>query len=255
MEKSGINVHITEVVFGHEFVGLRWLQIFCRALQWSRNRQDSLQSKFCFNFYSRRRDFFHNWIWRLTKKRTTKWSCTIACTMNGLRSKFRYSSNLLILLNRTDLLIVVRQIQGFYFPEKRHGHVMCTGRLNSDYGVFMFGGYGHTRFFSPSIISYFLFFVLTLFEPKSESNMADLWFLRANMSSAFNAPTVYTCSMSFTTVHVHVILMFVGWFVFLNGGIFMARYGRAYCSSWLKIHAVLQVYCIYILCCIHIVSC
>jgi hypothetical protein len=35
--------------------------------------------------------------------------------------------------------------KGFYFPEKRHGHGMCTGQFKNKYGAFMFGGYGHER--------------------------------------------------------------------------------------------------------------
>ncbi len=46
---------------------------------------------------------------------------------------------------------IKKRVQGFYFPEKRNGHVMCTGRYNDDYGVYMFGGYGHARYYESKI--------------------------------------------------------------------------------------------------------
>jgi hypothetical protein len=112
---------------------------------------------------------------------------------------------------------VKKRVQGFYFPEKRNGHVMCTGKFNNDYGVFMFGGYGHF----------------------SDTNLADLWFLRVNISSAFDNPTLTSfypigdpndryfinlCCSYFTTIHVHAILMFVGWGIFINIGTLIVNY-------------------------------
>ncbi len=97
---------------------------------------------------------------------------------------------------------------------------MCTGKLNHDYGVFMFGGYGHF----------------------SDINMADLWFLRVNISSAFDNPTLTSfyptsdnynnkyffdlCSSYFTTIHIHAILMFVGWGIFINIGTLVSNYAE-----------------------------
>ena len=88
---------------------------------------------------------------------------------------------------------------------------MCTGVYNNELGVFMFGGYGH----------------------RSDYNLADLWFLSVNISSAFDNPvltSIYSnskievCSNHFTTIHLHAIFMFVGWAVFLNIGIIISRY-------------------------------
>jgi hypothetical protein len=134
-----------------------------------------------------------------------------------------------------------KHVQGLYFPEKRHGHAMSTGVLNGDYGVFMFGGHGKTRSVSTTFTLSLTNHTNCRFSVDSDSNLADLWFLKANTSSAFSAPTVHTCSRSFTTVHLHVVLMFVGWFVCLNAGVFLARYGRAHYTWWLRAHAALQV--------------
>jgi len=38
---------------------------------------------------------------------------------------------------------VKKRVQGFYFPQKRNGHSMCSGKFNGEFGVFMFGGFGH----------------------------------------------------------------------------------------------------------------
>lgn len=99
-------------------------------------------------------------------------------------------------------------MQGFYFPEKRNGHVMCTGRFRDQYGVFLFGGYGDS----------------------SEMNLADLWFLQANISTLFD-PTfvphteeVNKISYYFSTIHLHAIFMFVGWAVFININMLLKRY-------------------------------
>lgn len=94
---------------------------------------------------------------------------------------------------------------------------MCTGRLNNDFGVFMFGGYGH----------------------HSDYNMADLWFLKVNISTVFDNPLLNNFyspenknshelyANYFSTIHLHAILMFVGWGVFLNIGILIASYGKS----------------------------
>lgn len=102
-----------------------------------------------------------------------------------------------------------KRVLGFYFPEKRSGHVMCTGRYRDQYGVFMFGGYGES----------------------SETNLADLWFLQANISTLFQSAFVpalnelnYKWSLYFTTIHLHAIFMFVGWAVFLNINMLLKRY-------------------------------
>ena len=126
-----------------------------------------------------------------------------------------------------------KRVQGFYFPEKRNGHVMCTGLFKNELGAFMFGGYGH----------------------HSDSNMADLWFLRVNITTAFENPMLTaaypsplvseTCSNFFTTIHLHAILMFAGWAVFLNVGTLIARYGDSKNESRHKlvkrVYRVLQV--------------
>ena len=66
--------------------------------------------------------------------------------------------------------------------------------------------------------------------------MADLWFLRVNITSAFDNPILTSfysddfkqpeelCANHFSTIHVHAICMFVGWAVFLNIGAFIGRY-------------------------------
>lgn len=110
-----------------------------------------------------------------------------------------------------------KRVQGFYFPETRYSHVMCTGKFNNEYGVFLFGGYGH----------------------KTETNLADLWFLRANVTSALNSVTINDCTHYFTSIHLHAILMFTGWAIFINIGTFIARYMK-YSTKWIKYHRCLQ---------------
>ncbi len=103
---------------------------------------------------------------------------------------------------------LMKKTQGFFYPEKRHGHMMCSGRFNGQFGVFVFGGYGHA----------------------SDTNLADLWFLQANITTIFRNQMVSTlsatgkCANHFTTIHLHAILMFVGWAVFMNLKSFTQRY-------------------------------
>jgi hypothetical protein len=52
----------------------------------------------------------------------------------------------LLLINTFNFIV-----KGFYYPEKRNGHVMCTGQLGNEFGVFMFGGYGHQRYYLSSL--------------------------------------------------------------------------------------------------------
>ena len=67
--------------------------------------------------------------------------------------------------------------------------------------------------------------------------MGELWFLEVNISTVFDNPLVnnfYTENMKnnielrasyFSTIHLHAILMFVGWGVFINIGTLVATYG------------------------------
>lgn len=112
---------------------------------------------------------------------------------------------------------LIKKVQGYYFPEKRNGHVMCTGKLNSDFGVFMFGGNGHS----------------------SDTTLGDLWFLKVNVSTIFensqssnfysqsienNNNIKHKCSTYFSTIHLHAILMFVGWAILINVSNIIAKY-------------------------------
>lgn len=103
---------------------------------------------------------------------------------------------------------LMKKTQGFFYPEKRNGHMMCSGRFNGQFGVFVFGGYGHS----------------------SDSNLADLWFLQANVSSIFQNQMISTlsntgkCNRYFSTIHLHAILMVLGWAVFMNIKSFVQRY-------------------------------
>lgn len=121
------------------------------------------------------------------------------------------------LFDATNRRWLVKATQGYFKPEKRQGHVMCAGRFNGQYGVFVFGGYGH----------------------HSDTNMADLWFLQANVTQIFanqmistlgndgedscraNSPVVYL-----STIHVHALLMLVGWALFMNLKSFLQRYAQ-----------------------------
>ena len=125
-------------------------------------------------------------------------------------------------------------LQGFYFPEKRDGHVMCTGMLNGELGAFMFAGYGHLRYVVHflNIVSSSSFKNSFVTFSCSETNMADLWFLRVNVSSAFDNPSLTVYSQSYyngllaaaagspcwswsalfsRTIHLHALCMIVGW--------------------------------------------
>jgi hypothetical protein len=87
---------------------------------------------------------------------------------------------------------------------------MCTGRFSGQYGVFVFGGYGH----------------------QSDTNLADLWFLQANTTQLFGNQMVSTlatdgkCANYFSTIHLHAILMVVGWALFMNVKSFIQRYAQ-----------------------------
>jgi hypothetical protein len=66
--------------------------------------------------------------------------------------------------------------------------------------------------------------------------MADIWFLRVNVTSVFdtsittnfytpnNLYNIIVCAHHFTTIHLHAIFMFAGWAVFINFGIMIDRY-------------------------------
>ncbi len=86
----------------------------------------------------------------------------------------------------------------------------------------------------------FSFFLLN-----SESNLADIWFLKANITSAFNAPTINECSNSFTSIHLHSILMFSGWAVLINIGLLIARYTDK--KIWLKVHRITQILALFLI--------
>lgn len=73
----------------------------------------------------------------------------------------------------------------------------------------------------------------------SETNIADLWFLKANITAAFNAPTINECAHTFSSIHLHSILMFVGWAFCINLGIILARYTTK--KVWIKVHRVCQI--------------
>ena len=69
--------------------------------------------------------------------------------------------------------------------------------------------------------------------------MADLWFLEVNISTVFDNPLVNDfyannmksnielCSSYFSTIHLHAILMFIGWGVFINIGTLISTYGNS----------------------------
>ena len=61
-------------------------------------------------------------------------------------------------------------------------------------------------------------------------NLADLWFLQANISTLFD-PTfvphseeINRYSYYFSTIHLHAIFMFVGWGIFININMILKRY-------------------------------
>jgi hypothetical protein len=117
------------------------------------------------------------------------------------------------LFDATNRRWILKRTRGPFFPQKRHGHVMCTGRFNGQYGAFVFGGVGH----------------------QSDTNLADLWFLQANATQIFANQMVSTlsgdydeCSSTsyFSTLHLHAILMVVGWAGFMNLKSFLQRYAQ-----------------------------
>ena len=65
---------------------------------------------------------------------------------------------------------------------------------------------------------------------KSDSNLADIWFLQANVTTIFDNLMVSTlqntgkCADYLSTIHIHAILMFAGWAVFLNLKCLLRRY-------------------------------
>lgn len=122
----------------------------------------------------------------------------------------REKDNEVAIFDRSANRWLMRKTQGFYYPEKRHGHMMCSGSFDGQYGVFVFGGYGH----------------------ESHTNMADLWFLKANITEIFDNEMISMltstseCATYFTTVHMHAIVMFVGWGIFMNLKCFLQRYAQ-----------------------------
>ena len=92
--------------------------------------------------------------------------------------------------------------------------------------------------------------------------MADLWFLEVNISTVFDNPLVNDfyvnnmksnielCSSYFSTIHLHAILMFIGWGVFINIGTLVSTYGDSKYERRhrivSKIYRILQVSYIYL---------
>lgn len=82
--------------------------------------------------------------------------------------------------------------------------------------------------------------------------MADLWFLKINISSVFDSTVSSSfnsnknqfnfnkCSSHFSTIHLHAIFMFAGWAVFINMSNMMSKYCTNKSSRFIR-----PIYCIF----------
>lgn len=79
----------------------------------------------------------------------------------------------------------------------------------------------------------------------SDYTLGDIWFLKINISSAFENSDLSSfskenfdgrkCAFYFSSIHLHGILMFLGWAFFINFFNISTKYLKSYSKKFIKI--------------------